>query len=208
LPDQLALAQVDYEDYYGAPVLQQQQNQDQGTKSSGPGINQVNMAVLRLYNAFDLPSAAFRHSLLDNFMTYVHPLMPIVDMKSLEPRIGYSPPIALLKAVLLAGARTTDAQLPFSFEQYYIAIKALLMSGYEKDPVTAMVVACLLGWYNQSSLYSVNIDSSSAWLRFASNIAFQVGLHKEPKTKVNTGYRRRLWWTLVVCVFLYLCVLG
>jgi hypothetical protein len=141
-------------------------------------------------------------------MTHVHPLMPIVDMKSLKSRIGYSPSTALLKAVLLAGARTTDAQLAFSVEQYYTAIKALVMSGFEKDPVTAMVVACLLGWYNQSSVYSVNIDSASAWLRFASNIAYQVGLHKEPKTKINTGYRRRLWWTLVVCVFLYPCVLG
>lgn len=207
-PDQLALAQVDYLDYYGAPMLQQQANQGQDAQSPDPGINQVNMAVLRLYNAFDLPPAAFRHSLLDNFMTHVHPLMPIVDMKSLNSREGYSPPVALLKAVLLAGARTTDAKLPFSFEQYYTAIKALLMSGYEKDPVTTIVVACLLGWYNQSSLYNVNIDSSSAWLRFASNIAYQVGLHKESKTKINTGYKRRLWWTLVVGVFLYLCALG
>ncbi|PCG91943.1 Transcription factor [Penicillium occitanis (nom. inval.)] len=196
-PDQLALAQVDYEGYYGAPVLQPQQNQDHDTQSPDPAIHQVNMEVLRLYNAFDLPSAAFQHSLLDNFITHVHPLMPIVDTKSLESRIGYLSPTALVKAVLLAGARTTDAQLPFSVEQYYTAIKVIVMSGYEKDPVTAMVVACLLGWYNQSSVYSVNIDSASAWLRFASNIAYQVGLHKEPKTKINTGYRRRLWWTLV-----------
>lgn len=196
-----APAQVDYEDYYGPSIPTHQDTGDDLSQSQHtPRAAESNRAVLQLFNAFDLPSAAWRSSLLENFMTYAQPLMPIVELQWLEPKQGYTVPITLLKAALLAGARTTNTQPPFSCDEYYSAIKAMMLYRPEQNPITTMVVSCLLGWYNQASAYRVTTDSSSSWLRFASNIAYQVGLHKELQSQTHAGYRRRLWWTLVVCL--------
>lgn len=124
--------------------------------------------------------------------------MPIVDQQWLVSRPDYNAPPVLIRAVLLAGARVSEKQPPFSCDEYYSAIKAVLLYSREQNPIISVIVACILGWYNQASTYTVTVDSSAAWLRFAASIAYQIGLHKEPNSQDNAAYRRKLWWTLIV----------
>ena len=193
-------AQVGYADYYeeSIPTTHQRTENDEPQTPRNLHTSELNRAVLRLFNTSELPTATWQSSLLDNFMTYGRPLMPVVDLQWLESTTGYTPPIILVKAVLLAGARVTNTLTPFSSDEYYSSIKAMMFYGQEQNPIINIVVACILGWYNQASVYSVTVDSSSVWLRFASGIAYQIGLHKDPVGQIHASYRRRLWWTLVV----------
>lgn len=194
-----APARVDYEAYYGESIPTHQQTEDDQIQGQpNQRVTESSKAILQLFEASGLPTSAWQASLLENFLLYARPLMPIVDLRWLQLDSGYTMPTILLKAILLAGARTTNTQPPFSSEEYYYAIKAMMFHSCERNPITKVIVACVIGWYNQADTLSVTIDSSSAWLRFASNIAYQIGLHKELQNQDHAGYRRRLWWTLVV----------
>ncbi|KIV96812.1 hypothetical protein PV10_00628 [Exophiala mesophila] len=160
-------------------------------------LSEVDMKVLRLYNAFEVPSRVWMTSLLEDWKNYVHPLMPIVQPRWLIAREGYQVPIVLLKAVLLAGARATDASSSFPCKEYYASLKTLIYLQYEKNPMINIVAACLLGWYNQTDTWTVVHDSSRSWLHFASDLAYQISLHQELNGETHASYKRRVWWTLV-----------
>ncbi|KIW10806.1 hypothetical protein PV08_10105 [Exophiala spinifera] len=191
-------AQFGFEAYYGSPMPTPQRTETvEPQEQRHVHINDLDRALIQLFNPSDLPTVAWQSSLLDNFLTYALPLMPIIELRWLKPTTVYTPPTILTKAVVLAGARVTNARPPFSCEEYYSAVKAMILFGKEQNPIISIVVACILGWYNQASVYDVTVDSSSAWLRFASGIAYQIGLHKESGSHINAAYRRKLWWTLV-----------
>lgn len=147
----------------------------------------------------DLPSRVWTSTLIGNWLDYVHPLMPIVPQRWLTPREGYDVPIVLFKAVLLSGGRNSGSFPAATCEEYYLAVKEMLHHHLEKNPIINIVAACLLGWYNQATVWSVAHDSSRYWLHFASNIAYQISLHRESVNEAHLAYKRKLWWTLVVC---------
>jgi hypothetical protein len=186
-------AKVGFEKYYDQDIFP-----STASRADDNGVAEVDMIALRLYKAFDIPSQVWTTSLLKNWNSYIHPLMPIVQRRWLVAREGYKVPVVLLKSVLLAGARTSGAPDSFPCDEYYRALRTLIYCQYEKNPIINIVAACLLGWYNQSSTWTVAHDSSRTWLHFASNLAYQIGLHQESKTEAHSPYKRRLWWTLVV----------
>ena len=185
-------AKVDFEKYFSHefPATSVQAHHSR--------LSEVDLKVLRLYNAFEVPSRVWMTSLLEDWKNYVHPLMPIVQPRWLIAREGYQVPIVLLKAVLLAGARATDASSSFPCKEYYASLKTLIYLQYEKNPMINIVAACLLGWYNQTDTWTVVHDSSRSWLHFASDLAYQISLHQELNGETHASYKRRVWWTLVV----------
>lgn len=188
------VAYLDFTDYYGQHTYLKGQS-DRKPKSRSVALTETDKEILRLQNAFELPSQPLKAALIESFMRYCFPWVPVFDQGWLwDGKESGSP--ALTKAVLVAGARTADTAL--SCQEYYSAAKYLLLCGHETNPILTIVACLLLGWWNQTSPDIVSFDNSTSWIRQAVGIAYQIDLHKEPRSSHGASYRRRLWWTLVV----------
>lgn len=76
------------------------------TKPS-PGIDPETLAYLTSRGVFDLPPASSIHNILECFINYVYPLLPILDLSSLlEDFYGPAPQISLplLYGIMLAAS--------------------------------------------------------------------------------------------------------
>jgi hypothetical protein len=163
------------------------------------GLSEIDMQVLHMYKAFEMPPRSVRNSLIDKFMEYCLPWMPIVDRRWLEDQPNHSPSPLLLQSVFLAGSRVSAQPLiGATSEDYYQRAKALFFSGHEKNPLISVVSALLLHWWNPTGPEQISASSSGFWVRIAAGLAYQIGLHKEPLSARDKSLHRRIWWTLVV----------
>ncbi|RFU29285.1 hypothetical protein B7463_g7059, partial [Scytalidium lignicola] len=168
--------------------------------SKTTGLSEVDLQVLHLLKAFDLPPRATRESLIDKYMQLCSPWMPIVEWSWLEEADGEQPSLLLLQAVFLAGSRvTSDTLVHASSREFYRRARALFFSGYEKNIIFSIVALCLLQWWNPTGPEQISTDTSGFWVRIAVGMAYQAGLHREQPqlSEKDQTYRRRLWWTLV-----------
>lgn len=163
------------------------------------GLSEIDMQVLHMYKAFEMPPRSVRNSLIDKFMEYCLPWMPIVDRRWLEDQPNHSPSPLLLQSVFLAGSRVSAQPLiGATSEDYYQRAKALFFSGHERNPLISVVSALLLHWWNPTGPEQISASSSGFWVRIAAGLAYQIGLHKEPISARDKSLHRRIWWTLVV----------
>ncbi|OAQ77920.1 Acyl-CoA dehydrogenase [Purpureocillium lilacinum] len=163
------------------------------------GLPHLDVRFLALRKAFDLPSRTMRESLIDAFMEHCHPWTPIVERRWLEETDQRRPPLLLLQAVFLAGSRVLSSPLVHtSSPEFYERARALFFHGHEKNTTLAIVAVCLLQWWNPTGPEKFSVNTSGFWVRIGVELAYQVGLHKEPADGPFKSFRRRLWWTLVV----------
>lgn len=163
-------------------------------------LSELDLQTLSLKKAFDLPPRTIRESLIDAFMERCQPWMPIVDRHWLEERDGRQPPsLLLLQAVFLAGSRVLSSPLVHtSSSEFYERAKALFFNGHEQNTTLAVVAVSLLQWWNPTGPEKFSTNTSGFWVRIGVELAYQVGLHKEPAEGRFKSFKRRLWWTLVV----------
>jgi Fungal specific transcription factor domain len=167
--------------------------------SQKPELAGLDVHFLTLRKALDLPPRAVRESLIDAFMERCYPWMPIVDRRWLEDAEQRQPSMLLLQAVFLAGSRVLASPLVHtSSSEFYERTRALFFHGNEQNATLAIVAACLLQWWNPTGPEKLSTHTSGFWMRVAVELAYQVGLHKEPADGSFKAFRRRLWWTLVV----------
>lgn len=155
--------------------------------------------MLNQQKTFEMPPIAVRNSLINSFVHYCEPWTPITDPTWLDDRESSSP--LLQQAIFLAGSRVSSTSHAYaSSAEFYRRAKLLFFFGSEANPVISVVAATLLQWYNPVGPENISTDTSGFWIRTAGAIAFQIGLHKEPRPETkNRMLRRRLWWSLVVC---------
>lgn len=164
----------------------------------GNELTDLDTQVLTLRKAFDLPPRTIRESLVDAFMERCHPWMPIVERQWLEDR-EQPPSLLLLQSVFLAASRVLSSPLVHtSSSEFYERAKALFFSGHEQNTTLAIVAISLLQWWNPTGPEKFSTNTSGFWVRICVELAYQVGLHKEPPEGKFRSFRRRLWWTLVV----------
>lgn len=186
-------------EYLGLGPLRLNELKDVRQSPSFSRVSKEGMTVLEVHRAFDLAPLPVRRSLMDSFYTYCAPWMPIVESSFLRESGSKKPSILLLQSIFLAGSRVASAShVSASSATYYRRAKALFFTNYEKNPIIKIAAACLLNWWNPSGPEEISLDGSSFWIRVAVSLAYQIGLHKEPRDKTNASYRRRLWWSLVV----------
>jgi hypothetical protein len=177
-----------------------------GTKAeygrSNVTLSEVDLKILQLQKAFDIPSRSLSASLIDNFITFCYPWMPIVERPWLEEKGGQKPSIFLLQAVFLAGSRVSSGPLLYaSSKEFYRKAKALFYCGHEKNTLITIIAVCLLHWWDPASPQQNSVDGSYFWISVGVRCAYQIGLHKELKGGRYAALRRRIWWTLVVSSF-------
>ncbi|KPI42382.1 Acetamidase regulatory protein [Cyphellophora attinorum] len=145
-------------------------------------LSETELQVLNIYRAFDLPELPLRQSLLE------------ASPKDNEASL------LLLQAVLLVGSLmrpdTVDKKL---LDSYYQRVKALINSGYERNPLNILATMCLIQWYTPHAARDVSTDTARYWASCALGIAQQIGLHRQPeRSQPDYGLRRRIWWTLYI----------
>jgi hypothetical protein len=160
--------------------------------------------TLELWDALRLPPRSVRDSLVDAFMTFCVPWMPIFDPTEIDPRQTPTPSLLLSQSVFLAASRVSSSSLVDDFSspaQFYQRAKALFWVSHEPDPLVVIKSITMLHWYNPEGPAYVSYDTSEFWLKIGVSLAFQIGLHKEPPRNISVrqrAIRRRLWWSLVV----------
>ncbi|KAF5010851.1 hypothetical protein FDECE_3024 [Fusarium decemcellulare] len=159
------------------------------------GLPDLDIKYLRLRKAFDIPPRSIRESLIDAFMERCHPWTPIVERRWLE---GSQPSPLLLQSVFLAGSRVLSSPLVHtSSSEFYERARALFFHQHEKNTTLAIVAVCLLQWWNPTGPEKFSTNTSGFWVRIGVELAYQVGLHKEPADGPFKCFKRRLWWILV-----------
>jgi hypothetical protein len=157
------------------------------------------LEVLKIYDAFHLPDLPIRQSLLEAFVEYAWTWMPVLDLSVLG-RTGAAEgsSLLLLQAVLLVGMlmRPEVFDNKMVFEQYK-RVKALINTGYERNPINILAALCLVQWYTSTAPNDLSTDTPRFWANYAAGLAQQIGLHRPSLShQEDFRLRRRIWWTL------------
>lgn len=162
-------------------------------------LSKIDSQILALHGAFDLPTAEERRRLMGYFMSSCWPWTPIVDLTWLEDTTDHPTSYLLHYAISLAGSRVSSEDALTISEDFYRKAKAIFTSSAESSALLSVVSAILLQWWSPTGPEQVSHSTSGFWAQVAVGLAFQIGLHKEPRTGPYVSLRRRIWWSLVVC---------
>jgi hypothetical protein len=173
-------------------------NDDGVTEKVPHRLSESDVAILKVQRVADLPPRAIRESLLDAFWTRCYPWTPVVERSWIYNRRPGKVSLLLQQAMFLAGSRVSAPLPNYPSEAFYKKARVLFWMGAEEDPIITIAAACLLHWWNPQGPEQISLDTSSFWLRVCVGLAHQVGLHREPTGKTDSGLRKRIWWSLNV----------
>ena len=161
----------------------------------------LDLEILRISGAFDLPRFALRQSLLEAFCEKCYTWSPVTDL--LEPSgVPQSGQVSLLvlQALLLAGSAVRPGVCPKEdVDLYYGRARTLITSRYERNPLNIVAALCLLQWHSPTAPTHISTDTPRFWTTYGVGLAQQMGLHHQPaKDDPMYKLRRRIWWTLYV----------
>lgn len=163
-------------------------------------LSERELKVLDIYHAFDLPPVPVRQSLMEAFFERCWTWMPVVDPESFMEPQSKPQSFLLLQTIFLAGSQMRrDASSYASSEEVFFRAKALLDTGYERDPLAVLASLCMIQWWNTAAPTDVSTNTSRFWVSKAVCLAQQAGLHRQrdPKAK-DVALRRRIWWAIYV----------
>jgi hypothetical protein len=163
-------------------------------------ISPTETKVLKLHGAFDLPDLALRQSLIEAYIERCYTWMPVIDLEAFATtsQQGDSS-LLLLQAVILVGALMRPDVCNKGFcNRQYLRVKALIHSGYERNPLNVLAALCLVQWYTPTAPKDISTDVPRFWNTYAVGLAQQMGMHRPPTKQVaSPGLRNRIWWTMV-----------
>ena len=163
-------------------------------------ISPTEMKVLKLRGAFDLPDLALRQSLIEAYIERCYTWMPVIDLEAFATTSQQGDnSLLLLQAVILVGALMRPDVCNKSFcDRQYVRVKALIHSGYERNPLNVLAGLCLVQWYTPTAPKDISTDVPRFWNTYAVGLAQQMGMHRTPTKQVaSPGLRNRIWWTMV-----------
>lgn len=157
--------------------------------------------ILKATGATEVPAQMLVSALADNYFHHMYPLEPIIDPGDLAV---HQPSPLLVSSVCLMGTtyghpRGLVSQLSAA-NKYYLRVKTLLVTDYEKNDLLVLKALCILTCRSVKLPTQISMDSSWHWLGVALRYAIHMGLHKEAtyEDKEAGGSFRRMWWHLFV----------
>lgn len=168
--------------------------------STTRAVQDLDKCILGNLTLVEPPQGMFRQTLVRNFMQRCRPWMPLLEEADLRELDLKNVNCLLTTCMLVAGSVVSTA--PQAIEvahRCYHRAKVLFYTGAEKNDIRVVMATILLQWLSPSGPEHVSIDSSSFWLKLSAGLAQQLGLHREPNSRMeDAALRRRIWWTLVV----------
>ncbi|KAM5358991.1 hypothetical protein ACJZ2D_014816 [Fusarium nematophilum] len=176
-----------------------------------PHLDTADIEYLRLKGALTLPNVHFQNTLLEAYIEYVHPYLPVVDLcgflNAIHDPDGLNGKISLLlyHAVMFAGSGFVGKEhlTKNGYSTRKGARRCLLQKtrliydlGYESDR-TVLIQALLIMTY----WYETPDDQKDAWhwLGVAISLAQTAGLHHYVRSASATPTDRiiwkRIWWS-------------
>jgi hypothetical protein len=170
-------------------------------QSRQQGLSDLEQKTLELWDVFALPPRPLHESLLESFMQYCFPWMPLLEPSEAHVRDNQQSSLLLSQAIFLAASRVNPSPPVCEYAspaEFYQRAKALFWIGHEKNELTVIKATTMLHWYTPDGPAFVSHDTSEYWLKIGVGLAYQIGLHKEPPPGPQRAIRRRMWWSLVV----------
>ncbi|TVY37862.1 Cutinase transcription factor 1 beta [Lachnellula occidentalis] len=180
-------------------------------KSLPQRITSVDVDYLFAKGALSLPETSVRNALLQSYIEYVHPYMPLIDahevLHIIDEGTGQSGELSLLlfQAIMFAGTAFVDMEMlrKAGFSSRKSARKAFFQKArvlydfdYELDRL-ALVQSLLLMTY----WYETPDDQKDTWhwMGVAISLAHTIGLHRNPdKSNMEPKQKKlwkRIWWS-------------
>ncbi|KIY04065.1 uncharacterized protein Z520_00757 [Fonsecaea multimorphosa CBS 102226] len=165
-------------------------------------ISNEDLAYLKRKGAFDIPATIQRNELLRCYIQYVHPLLPIIDLRDFLRSIDRNDPsdtisLMLLQAVMFAGTTFIDMNYVTGHEDrrayqkaYFQKVKMLYDLDYEEDRVTIVQCVLLMTYWYPSPNHPKDIWH---WVGIAVADARSIGLNCVPQDNSGTVQEKRLW---------------
>jgi len=206
-PAQMSLAKQ----YFPSPISRPEIVLPPYIQSIPPRIMREDLEYLQRKGAFLIPEIGFRNELLRCYVQYVHPYLPIVDLKDLLTTIEKNQPsdtisLLLFQAVMFAGTAYIDMR--YLVAQGYVTrkaarkaffqkVKLLYDFDYEIDRVTVVQSVLLMTyWYENPD------DPKDVWhwLGIAISVARTIGLNCDTSDAPLMNHKqrclwKRIWWS-------------
>ncbi|EXJ90299.1 hypothetical protein A1O1_03398 [Capronia coronata CBS 617.96] len=177
-----------------------------------PRIMTEDLEYLQKKGAFSIPDAGFRNELLRCYVQYVHPYLPIIDLKDFLAAIEKNEPanaisLLLFQAVMFAGTAYVDMRylVAQGYEtrkevrkSFFQKIRHLYDLDYELDRVVLVQAILLMTyWYDSPD------DPKDVWhwLGVGISVARTIGLNCNTSDATSMSMRqrrlwKRIWWSL------------
>ncbi|KAH0846873.1 hypothetical protein FOPE_11629 [Fonsecaea pedrosoi] len=153
------------------------------------------------------PSRHLLFSFMDTYLEFCYTWCPILEREDIFKDPGLESSSLLKQALALLGSQINPPLLKHETPaKYYENAKSLFYGNYERDPLCRITAVMLMYWWSAGPPNIVSMDSQFWWTGIAVKLAQEIGLHRDPsKDQVlrpgeTAGLRRRIWWTLFVCV--------
>ncbi|TVY15711.1 Cutinase transcription factor 1 beta [Lachnellula arida] len=168
-------------------------------------ITSVDVDYLFAKGALSLPETPVRDALLQSYIEYVHPYMPLIDahevLHIIDEGTGQSGELSLLlfQAIMFAGTAFVDMEMlkkaGFSTRKsarkaFFQKARVLYDFDYELDRL-ALVQSLLLMTY----WYETPDDQKDTWhwMGVAISLAHTIGLHRNPDNSNMEPKQKKLW---------------
>ncbi|QSZ30680.1 hypothetical protein DSL72_000238, partial [Monilinia vaccinii-corymbosi] len=158
-------------------------------------------------SALRIPSFSLRNALLQAFIEYVYPYMPLLELHKVLQIIndnGGSGSMSLLlfQSIMFSGTAFVDIEIlgdagypsrKAARKSFFQSARVLYDLDYETDMLTVVQSLLLMTyWYETPEDYK----DTWHWMGRAIDHAYTLALHRDPKgMDVDHKLRKRLWWS-------------
>jgi hypothetical protein len=166
--------------------------------SENPASDSSRENILQATQAAVLPRPALLRARIEAFMAHIFHHCPVVDQSELS---SIGPSVLLQQGLFMVGNLIMhDSDGPKRSHELYQKVKFLLSTNYETDPVQILKTICLMSIWSLEPSNPINLDGPWKWTAVATQLAVQMGLHKEStySGRRNEGCLRRIFWQLHV----------
>lgn len=144
---------------------------------------------------------------LEVYFEFATTWCPILDYETYKSTPQFRNSLLLKHALALCSNQIRPALVEHAASaDHYQRVKELFYNNHEPNPLVRMIALMLLYWYSADGPNTVSIDNTWWWTGVVIRLAQQMRLYRQSDVPHalcqgdTQSLRRRIWWTLVVCL--------